>query len=87
MVNLQDWDLPVPDWVIFGWLGLLEAIILVGMTVFVVSLFEQGDIIPTLPLTRSPIVLIGLVAVLTVVFTVFRMDDVSMGDLIRRSRS
>lgn len=84
MVNLQDWDLPVPDWVIFGWLGLLEAVLLVGMSVFVISLFEQGDIIPTLPLPRSRIVLISLVVVLTIVFTIFRMEDVSMKETFER---
>ena len=84
MVDLKDWDLPLPDWVIYGWLGLLEAIILVGMTVFVITLFEQGEIIPALPLPRDSIVLVVAVAILTVVFTVFRMEDVSMRNFIRR---
>lgn len=82
MVDLKDWDLPLPGWVILGWLGLLEALFVVGLVAFVVSLYERGGIIPSLPLPRSPLAMFLAVVVLTVVFTVFKMEDTSLIDLV-----
>lgn len=74
MVDLKDWDLPIPNWIIFGWLGLLEAILFVGMAVFVITIFEGGGYIPTISISRNPVVLVALVAVLTVTFAAFKSD-------------
>lgn len=83
MVNLEDWDLPVPNWIIYGWLGLLEAIILIGMSVFIISLVEEGGIVQALPFPRGQGVILALVLIFTAVFTVFRMENKSIVGLIR----
>ncbi|WIV67019.1 hypothetical protein [Natrialbaceae archaeon AArc-T1-2] len=57
MVDLDDWDFPVPDSVILAWLALLEALVLGGLIVFAVAIFYEGGFLP-LPFEPSALVAI-----------------------------
>lgn len=77
MVELKDWDFPVPDSVVLVWLSLLEALVWGGIVIFTTSMFYAGGFLP-LPFSPSgTIVGVGLLAFFILIAAAkFKQNDI-----------